>query len=157
MVSVVRAEDNRTMTVPARVSLVTLGVADVATSTAFYQALGWPLSSSSVPGVVSFFKTAGAVLALYGSEDLRADADLPPGAATSGSRDVALAINCASAEEVDDAIAAVSIAGGNVLKQPSATEWGGYSGYVTDLDGHAIEIAYNPGWPLDDAGLPVLP
>lgn len=145
------------MTVPARVSLVTLGVADVAASTAFYQALGWPLSSSSVPGVVSFFKTAGAVLALWGAEELRADAGLPPGGTTTDLRDVALAINCASREEVDDAIATAAAAGGSVLKPATTTEWGGYSGYVADLDGHAIEIAHNPGWPLDNAGLPVLP
>lgn len=146
------------MTVPARVSLVTLGVADVSASTAFYQALGWPLSPASVPGEVSFFKTAGAILALFGDEDLRADAEMPPaGAAADAFRGVALAINCGTREEVDAAVSAVEDAGGRVVKPPRATDWGGYSGYVTDLDGHAIEIAHNPGWPLGTDGLPILP
>lgn len=145
------------MSVPARVSLVTLGVADVAAATAFYEALGWSLSSASVPGEVSFFKTGGAILALWGTEDLRADADQPPDSAVPAFRGVALAINLASRQEVDDAVSAVEAAGGRIAKAPHATDWGGYSGYFADLDGHLIEVAHNPFWPLDESGLPTLP
>ena len=80
------------MVVPARVSLITLGVVDLNRSTDFYRALGWPLSSASVFGAVSFFRTGGAVLALWGRGDLAADANVDA-AATGGFRAVALAIN----------------------------------------------------------------
>jgi uncharacterized protein len=145
------------MTVPARVSLITLGVADVAASTAFYQALGWPLSSSSVPGEVSFFKTAGGILALFGAADLAADAQLPVPLVAAGFRGVTLAINCSNEREVDEALADAEAAGARVIKPARATDWGGYSGYFTDPDGHAWEVAHNPGWPLDADGLPILP
>jgi len=147
------------MSIPARVSLITLGVADVEASTAFYQAVGWPLSSSSVPGEVSFFKNAGAILALWSADNLRADAGLPPGSASGRAsfRDVALAINCADRAEVDAVFVAVEAAGGSIVTQPHATDWGGYSGYFADPDGHLFEVAHNPGWPLDHDGLPILP
>ena len=88
------------MTVPAVLSLVTLGVTDLERSTRFYEALGWPLSSSSVPGTVSFFRTAGAILALWTPDELAEDAGLPP-ATGDGFRGVAVAINCESREQVD--------------------------------------------------------
>lgn len=145
------------MTVPARVSLITLGVADVGVATAFYQALGWPLSSSSVPGEVSFFKTAGAVLALFGADDLAADAELPVSLASPGFRGVSLGINCVSEAEVDDTLAGAEAAGGQIVKPARATEWGGYSGYFTDPEGHAWEVAHNPAWPLGADERPILP
>jgi uncharacterized glyoxalase superfamily protein PhnB len=144
------------MTVPARISLVTLGVSDVARSTAFYERLGWARSSASVPGEVSFFKTAGGRLALFGLTDLASDANQHDVVAT-GFRGVSVAINCASREEVDEAFGAASAAGASIIKPAEATEWGGYSGYFADPDGHAWEVAHNPGWPLDDDGLPTLP
>ena len=110
------------MSVPARVSLVTLGVADVAASTAFYEALGWSLSSASVPGEVSFFKTAGAIVALWGTDNLRADAELPADSALSAFRGVAIAINLASRQEVDDAMSTVEAAGGRIAKAPHSTD-----------------------------------
>jgi catechol 2,3-dioxygenase-like lactoylglutathione lyase family enzyme len=144
------------MAVPPRISLVTLGVADVAAATSFYEALGWVRSPASVEGDVSFFRTAGAILALWGVDDLRADAGLSVEAPPQF-RGVALAINCADRAEVDEAIATAIAAGGQLRKPATATEWGGYSGYVADPDGHLIEIAHNPGWPLGDDGLPILP
>jgi len=144
-----------TASVPAAISLVTLGVADVPVSTAFYQRLGFPLSSASVPGEVSFFRTAGGLLGLYGASALAADAQLPP--AAPGFSGVSLAINVDSPEAVDSALAAASEAGAAVIKPAQATEWGGYHGYFADPDGHAWEVAHNPGWPLNDAGLPELP
>lgn len=145
------------MSVPARVSLVTLGVVDVDRSTAFYQALGWPLSSSSVPGEVSFFRTAGGLLALFSAEELARDANLPDAPPVAGFRGVALAINLESPAEVDAAIAAAAAAGGTVLKPAVEVSWGGYSGYFADPDGHAWEVAHNPGWPIGADGRPTLP
>jgi predicted lactoylglutathione lyase len=144
------------MAVPARVSLVTLGVKDVARSTAFYVALGWPLSSASVPGDVSFFKTSGGLLALWGEDLLAADAGLP-GAAPTDRRGHALAINIESREEVDAALATAVAAGGRITRAAQATDWGGYNGYFADLDGHLWEVAHNPFWPIGDDGRPTLP
>jgi uncharacterized glyoxalase superfamily protein PhnB len=79
------------------------------------------------------------------------DADDP------GFRGVSLAINCASRDEVDDVFRTAGEAGATIIKPAEATHWGGYSGYFADPDGHAWEIAHNPGWPLGDDGLPVLP
>lgn len=140
--------------VPA-ISLVTLGVADVEAATAFYQRLGFPLSSASVPGEVSFFRTAGGLLGLFGAADLAADACVPP--AAGGFSGVSLAINVASPAAVDEALRHAAEAGAKTLKPPQATEWGGYHGYFADPDGHAWEVAHNPGWPLNSAGLPELP
>ena len=143
------------MNIPARVSLVTLGVRDVAASTRFYQALGWELSSASMPGDVSFFKSAGAILALYGREPLAEDASVP--SAGEGFRAVSIAINVADRAQVDAALEAARTAGATIVKPAEAVFWGGYSGYFADPDGHLWEVAHNPGWPLGDDGLPVLP
>ena len=142
-------------TIPARVSLVTLGVRDVSASTAFYQSLGWRLSPASVPGEVSFFDTAGGLLALYGRQDLAHDARVEP--TGEGFRGVALAINLESADDVDAAFAVVTAGGGSVIKAPERAEWGGYSGYFADPDGHLWEMAHNPGWPIGADGRPHLP
>jgi predicted lactoylglutathione lyase len=144
------------MPVPPRVSLVTLGVKDVARSTAFYVALGWPLSSASVPGDVSFFKTAGGLLALWNEDLLAEDAGLPS-APPADRRGRALAINLESREEVDAALAAAVAAGGRITRAAQATDWGGYNGYFADLDGHLWEVAHNPFWPIGDHGRPTLP
>jgi uncharacterized glyoxalase superfamily protein PhnB len=68
-----------------------------------------------------------------------------------------LAINVESPAAVDEALRAVVQAGATLVKAGSAAEWGGYLGYFTDPDGHLWEITYNPGWPLDDRGVPRLP
>ena len=136
--------------VPARISLVTLGVADVARSRTFYRSLGWETAIDMDEFAV--FRTAGSFLALYPIADLTRDMgdDVPPGAP----RRTALAINVASTDEVDAAIAEALAAGGALLSAPAREEWGGYSGYFADPDGHAWEVAHNPGWPLGDDGLP---
>jgi predicted lactoylglutathione lyase len=143
------------MPIPARVSLITLGVRDVRASTAFYGALGFEPSSASVDGEVTFFRTAGAILTVWGRDELAADANQP--AAADGFGGTAVAINLDSRAEVDAAIAAAVAAGGTVPKPATATEWGGYSGYFADPDGHLWEVAHNPFWPLDERGLPQLP
>jgi uncharacterized glyoxalase superfamily protein PhnB len=110
--------------------------------------------------VISFFHTSGAVLDLFETGDLAEDIDLPREAAEAVSvsfRGVALAINVDSRDAVDDAFAAADAAGARIVKPPRAAEWGGYSGYFADPDGHVWEVAHNPGWPLDDRGLPQLP
>jgi hypothetical protein len=145
------------MSVPAVLSLVTLGVRDVVASTAFYRALGFELSTSSVPGVVSFFRTSGGLLGLFGADDLRQDAQAETAAEPGVFRGVTLAINVDSAGAVDSALTSAEQAGARIAKPAQATDWGGYHGYFADADGHLWEVAHNPGWPLDDNGLPVLP
>lgn len=146
------------MTVPAVTSLVTLGVADVERATAFYRSLGWAPSSASVPGVVTFLPTNGVVVALWSAAELAADAGLPaPGAPPGAFRGVALAMNLASEADVDAALDAAAAAGATLLKPGTKTDWGGYSGYFADPDGHAWEVAFNPFWPLDADGRPQLP
>ncbi|MET8146867.1 VOC family protein [Actinoplanes sp. NPDC049668] len=149
------------MSVPARVSLATLGVTDVARATEFYESLGWRLSPASVPGLVSFFHTAGGLLSLVATDDIAADAGLParpvpPNPATDF-RGTMLAINVESPAAVDEALRAVVQAGATLVKTGGGAEWGGYLGYFTDPDGHLWEITYNPAWPLDEAGVPRLP
>lgn len=145
------------MTVPARINLVTLGVADVAASTAFYERLGWRASSASVPGVVTFFDLNGVLLGLFGAADLAADAHAGAAPAPSGFRGQSLAINMPSEPEVDAVLAAAVEAGATLLKAAERADWGGWSGYFADPDGHAWEVAYNSGFPLDAAGRVVLP
>ncbi len=149
------------MSVPARVSLATLGVADVVRATEFYVSLGWRLSPASVPGLVSFFHTAGGLLSLVATKDMSADAGLParptpPNPATDF-RGTMLAINVESPAAVDEALRTVVQAGATLVKAGSRAEWGGYLGYFTDPDGHLWEITHNPAWPLDPAGVPHLP
>jgi catechol 2,3-dioxygenase-like lactoylglutathione lyase family enzyme len=140
---------------PGRINLVTLGVTDLDRSTEFYRALGWPLSSSSVTGEVSFFGIGGCVLALFGHEALADDAAVeraePP-----AFRGVSLAVNVASPAEVDAAIAAAVAAGATVTKPGQPVFWGGYNGYFADPDGHLWEVAHNPYWSMDERGAVVL-
>ncbi len=137
------------MAVPLRITLVTLGVADLARSTAFYEALGWGRAAASTEGV-SFFETSTAVLSLYPWTELAGDAGLP--GAGSGFRGSSLAINVGSPDEVDRAVAEWVAAGGAVVRAPASVFWGGYIAYVSDLDGHLWEIAHNPAATLDELG-----
>jgi uncharacterized protein len=144
------------MTHPSVASLVTLGVSDVPTATRFYEALGFERSSASVEGEVSFFRTGGSVLALWSAEELANDAAVPPRRG-SEFRGVALAMNLGSTADVNAAMARAASAGARITQPPRPTEWGGYSGYFADPDGHVWELAHNPFWPLDERGLPQLP
>ena len=143
------------MTVPARVSIATLGVHDLAASTAFYQALGWELSAAS-NDEVSFFRTVGGILGLYGHEALAADAGLDPSPAPLF-RGVAHAINVESPEGVAAALDAAVAAGGTLLRPAHVAEWGGTSGYFADPEGHVWEVAHNPFFPIDEQGRVQLP
>lgn len=139
---------------PQRVTLITLGVADLAASRAFYARLGWTEHGESQPGV-AFYQMHGAVLALFGLADLAADQGRP--AAALGVGAVTLAQNFATETEVDAAFEAALRAGGIALKRPEKVFWGGYSGYWADPDGHVWEVAMNPFWPLADDGSLTLP
>jgi catechol 2,3-dioxygenase-like lactoylglutathione lyase family enzyme len=138
------------MTIPARLGIVTLGVADLGRSTAFYEALGWERCSTSSDAIV-WFRTADAHIGLFPWEELAADAALPaePRARFGG---ITLAINVDEADDVAPALAAAVAAGGTLLKAAIATDWGGTSGYFADPDGHPWEIAHNPDFPIDTDG-----
>jgi uncharacterized protein len=144
------------MTMKPRISLITLGVADVAASTDFYLKVGLRKSGQSNEAV-SFFQLAGGlVLAVWKRADLVADARIDDKTA-GGFGGMSLAYNAGSPLDVDKLIAAFVAAGARLLKEPDKTFWGGYSGYVADPDGHVWEIAHNPFWELDETGGITLP
>lgn len=137
-----------------RLTLVTLGVSDLARARAFYEAWGWKASSASQPEVV-FFQANGLALALWGRADLAEDAgieDKPTGFSA-----VSLAYNARSKEEADEVYALAIAAGGKAVKPLHDVFWGGYSGYFADPDGHLWEVAWNPAFPLDEQGHMFLP
>lgn len=138
---------------PQRVTLVTLGVADLARARAFYAALGW-VPASETDGI-SFYQLQGAALALFGRDALAADQGRPGAALGTGA--MTLAQNFASEAEVDAAFAIAEAAGATVLKRPEKVFWGGYSGYFADPDGHVWELAMNPFWLLAEDGSLTLP
>ena len=144
-------------TMQPRVSLVTLGVADLARAVAFYRdGLGWPVSSVGGDGV-AFFRTGGVILSLYPWSDLAADAGLAAVGPGSGFRGIALAHNVAGRDEVDAVLAEAVRAGATLLRSAHDAFWGGRSGYFADPDGHAWEIAWNPGFPFAADGSLILP
>jgi predicted lactoylglutathione lyase len=131
-----------------RLSLVTLGVADLARSRAFYEALGW--SGTSPDDDVMFFQAGGMVVALWSRAKLAADSGIEqdPG----GWGGVTLAHNVGSPAEVDRVIAEAEAAGATIPRHGAATFWGGYSGLFIDPDGHPWEVAHNPHWTLGPDG-----
>jgi uncharacterized protein len=138
---------------PQRVTLITLGVKNLARARAFYEALGW-VPASVLEGVV-FYQMHGAVLALFGLDDLAADQNRPGAALGTGA--MTLAQNFATEGEVDAAFDRALAAGATALKTPQKVFWGGYSGYYGDPDGHVWELAMNPFWPLAEDGSLTLP
>ncbi|MGW6795096.1 VOC family protein [Streptomyces chartreusis] len=136
-----------------RVTLITLGVSDLARSKAFYEALGW--RGQEVEETV-FFQAGGLGLVLWGREKLARDCGLEPGAA-SGFGGIALAHNVRSEAEVDAILAVVEQAGGTVTKPAAVNAIGFYSSAFVDPDGHAWEVAHNPGFPLAEDGSVTLP
>lgn len=139
---------------PQRVSLITLGVADLAAARAFYGRLGWVEHAQSQP-TVAFFQMHGALLGLFPLEELAKDQGRP--GAKLGVGAVTLAQNYPTEAEVDAAYAAALAAGGDAVKAPEKVFWGGYSGYWADPDGHIWEVAMNPFWPLAEDGSLTLP
>ena len=137
--------------VPPNLVIVTLGVRDLQRSIAFYSALGWERRGDPAQGIV-WFRTSGSWVGLFGYADLAADTALEAPERLPAYRGSTLAVNLPSEAEVDAAFATMSAAGASVVKPAEPTSWGGYSGYLADPDGHLWELAFNPGFPLDDQG-----
>ena len=135
------------------ISLVTLGVSDYDRAKGFYEALGWSVAWEAQE--TSFFQANGVVLVLWSRERLASDMGITDDAARwSG---IALAHNVGSRDEVRTVIELARGNGAELTREPSETFYGGYAGAFRDLDGHAWEIAHNPGFGLDDNGNIVLP
>ena len=134
---------------PAHVSLVTLGVTDVAAARAFYERLGLVPSGFESEEVV-FFDMNGTILGLFGREDLAEDAGVS--ADGSGFSGVTCAMNVTSETAVDRGLAYAESCGATIVQPARKVFWGGYSGYFADPDGHLWEVAYNPFFPLTDEG-----
>ena len=139
----------------ARLTLITIGVGDLARSIAFYEALGFRRKARGAEGV-AFFDAGGVILSLWSASELAKDAEVAIETST-GFRDVTLAWNCASADEVDAALARAVSAGAKTVRQAQKVFWGGYTAYFADPDGHLWEIAHNPGFPLSADGKLTLP
>jgi predicted lactoylglutathione lyase len=137
------------MSIPARLNIVTLGVADVARSARFYEALGWQRRASSMDEIV-WFATADSYLGIFGWHDLAEDANLvEPTRGSFGG--ITLAINVETAEMVDAALDEAVAAGGSILKPGTELSFG-YNAYFADPDGHPWEVCYNPSFPIGPDG-----
>jgi hypothetical protein len=134
--------------VEQRVSLITLGVADVARSRTFYEALGWATSTEPGSDIV-FFQAGGMIVALWSRAELATDTVVADGGGWGG---ITLAHNVRSPAEVDAVLVEANAAGATIARSGAETFWGGYSGVFVDPDGHVWEIAHNPFWTLDDDG-----
>jgi len=140
--------------VEQRISIVTLGVSDLAKSRAFFGRLGWKRSVNGAEGI-AFFQTGGTALALYPRDELAKDAGVAQG--VSGFSGMTLAYNTRTREEVDTVLAEAVAAGATLQKPAREAFWGGYSGYFADLDGYLWEVAWNPSFPIDSVGNIQLP
>lgn len=136
-----------------RISLISLGVADLQRAREFYERLGW--QGQEIEETV-FYQAGGSAFVLWGRGKLAQDSGLS-GEKDGGFGGICLAHNVRSREEVDEIIRAAEDAGATVTRAPSKTFYGGYAGVFTDLDGHAWEIAYNPGFPLAEDGSITIP
>ena len=132
-----------------RVSLITLGVANLQRSTEFYEQLGWRRSMVQAEGIV-FFQVGGMALALYPRGELAKDANIASdGHGFSG---MALAYNTRNREEVDSVLIQAQAAGAKLVKPAREAFWGGYSGYFSDPDGFLWEVAWNPSFQIGEDG-----
>jgi catechol 2,3-dioxygenase-like lactoylglutathione lyase family enzyme len=143
------------MPIPARLSIVTLGVDSVPRAVAFYSSLGWERCDSSMDEI-AWFRLTGSYLGVFGRDELAPDASLPVGPGTEFGG-ITLAINVETEQAVTDALEAAVAAGGTLLKPAERAEWGGFSGYFADPDGHPWEVAFNPGFALDGRGRVTIP
>lgn len=132
-----------------RISLITLGVSDLARAVDFYEnQIGWKRSPS--PPEIAFFDLNGVVFSLFAHEGLAAETG--DAVSTSPYQGFALAHNVASEEEVDEILGSLGRRGVKIEKEPAKQPWGGYSGYFSDPDGHKWEVAYNPFWSITKDG-----
>ncbi len=138
-----------------RLSMVTLGVSDLARSRRFYEeGLGW---TSANPGnaAIAFYQAGPLIIGLFPKAELAKDANLQD--AGSGRGGFALAHNVATHDQVDALLAEAKAAGATILKPAQQADWGGYSGYFADPDGHLWEVAVNPYWTLTPDGGILMP
>ena len=143
------------MTLPRnRISLITLGVADLSRARRFYRDWGWTPYPDAPEGL-ALFQMPGLALALFALDELAEDQRRP--LAELGTGAVTLAQNCRDVEEVAAVFQSAVEAGATCLKRPEKAAWGGTSGYFADPDGHVWEIAHNPFWPLAEDGALTLP
>ena len=135
-----------------RLSVVTLGVADLDRAAGFYEAFGWTAGERQES--IVFFQLPGMILALFPLEALAADIGLDPAdiLRSGGRSSVTLAYNTRSRDEVAAVQAEAVNAGGRLVKPAAKVFWGGFSGYFADPDGHLWEVAHNPFWSLDESG-----
>ena len=131
-----------------RLSLVTLGVGDLGRARSFYETLGWSTRAKPDDDVV-FFQAGGMIVALWDRAKLAQDSGAEDGGGWGG---ITLAYNGRSPEEVDEVIEQARAAGAEIAREPAETFWGGYSGVFHDPDGHAWEVAHNPGWTIAPDG-----
>jgi catechol 2,3-dioxygenase-like lactoylglutathione lyase family enzyme len=143
------------MSVRPNFSIVTLGVADLKRSVAFYRALGWEQRGDPSAGI-TWFRTSGTWIGLFGYADLAADVGLPPDP-PAAYRGITLALNFEDEHAVDTALAHAVEAGARLVKPAARAEWGGYSGYFADPDGHLWEAAFAPGFPIAEDGTVDIP
>ena len=131
-----------------RLSLITLGVSDLARARAFYEGMGWTTGADPGDDVV-FFQAVGMIVALWSRKQLAEDSGVEDGGGWGG---VTPAYNTRSQEEVAAVIEEARAAGARIAREPAATFWGGYSGVFVDPDGHPWEVAHNPHWRVADDG-----
>ena len=136
-----------------RLSLITLGVSDLARARAFYEQLGWQTGAEPDDDVV-FFQVGGFVFGLWDRGRLAEDSRVQDPGGWGG---VTLAYCAESPAAVDAVLAEAGAAGATITRSAAATFWGGYSGMFVDPDGHPWEVAHNPHWTLNDDGSVTLP
>jgi catechol 2,3-dioxygenase-like lactoylglutathione lyase family enzyme len=139
--------------VEQRVSVITLGVRDLARARTFYEALGW-LTRAAPEDDVVFFSVGGLVVSLWDRARLAEDSGVDDSGGWGG---VTLAHNVRSPEEVDGVTEEARAAGAEIVREPAEKFWGGYSAAFTDPDGHPWEVAHNPRWTIRDDGSIELP
>jgi predicted lactoylglutathione lyase len=132
-----------------RITMVTLAVADLAVSRAFYERLGW-VEAEGGNDDIAFYKLRGMFFSLYQRDKLTEDIGMPIHKRATGS--ITLATNYGTRDEVDLAFQAAMDADAVAITKPEEVFWGGYSGNFADPDGHMWEVAHNPFWSFDDEG-----
>jgi predicted lactoylglutathione lyase len=132
-----------------RVSVITLGVANLERSREFYERLGWQRSMAKAEGVV-FFQAGGMALALFPRHELAKDANIAPDG--NGFTGISIAYNARNREDVNSVLKDAEDAGARLLKPAQEASWGGYSGYFSDPDGFLWEVAWNPFFPMAEDG-----
>ncbi len=136
------------MRMEQRLSLVTLGVNDLARARSFYEALGWQSRAAPEDDVV-FFQAGCMIVALWDRDKLADDSGVEDHGGWGG---VTLAYNARSPKDVDEVLGQARSAGASISREGGRTFWGGYSGVFVDPDGHPWEVAHNPGWRVDQDG-----